>query len=397
MKKILLYINFILMFFPAFSLSYPLTGVYFQSRILGLPFLCWYTFFNKREIRKDLLIFGIPLLISVVIPILGLLTDRNFSLIDIGYMLTFLYLIIFAQAMGRHLNLFINFINVFTFANILYCLIQTIMMNVGLDSIAMIHSNLPLKATSGYVLPPSILPYTYRFSGLFNESSPLMFYLCCAYIFLGEIDAKKNSKITRNIQVLTLLTILVSGSKYSYAFLIIYAVIQVVSTIKDKNIKISLSTILLMMTTYLFINYYSMIVTSLSESLPAFDERKSNLENSVISLSNLDLIGNGFLPSSTGESGGLDAITIVVGGYGFFFGIAILISFLVWILVSKVKNKAIFIAVYILGLSSNGSFLISQYTIFFTMIYVINKQQSIQKYLFNDNEYMPPIGFEQKS
>ena len=382
------------MFFPAFSLSYPLTGVYFQSRILGLPFLCWYTFFNKREIRKDLLIFGIPLLISVVIPILGLLTDRNFSLIDIGYMLTFLYLIIFAQAMGRHLNLFINFINVFTFANILYCLIQTIMMNVGLDSIAMIHSNLPLKATSGYVLPPSILPYTYRFSGLFNESSPLMFYLCCAYIFLGEIDAKKNSKITRNIQVLTLLTILVSGSKYSYAFLIIYAVIQVVSTIKDKNIKILLSTILLMMTTYLFINYYSMIVTSLSESLPAFDERKSNLENSLISLSNLGLTGSGFLPSSTGESGGLDAITIVVGGYGFFFGIAILISFLVWILVSKVKNKAIFIAVYILGLSSNGSFLISQYTIFFTMIYVINKQQLIQKYLLNDNEYMPPIRFE---
>ncbi len=382
------------MFFPAFSLSYPLTGVYFQSRILGLPFLCWYTFFNKREIRKDLLIFGIPLLISVVIPILGLLTDRNFSLIDIGYMLTFLYLIIFAQAMGRHLNLFINFINVFTFANILYSLIQTIMMNVGLDSIAMIHSNLPLKATSGYVLPPSILPYTYRFSGLFNESSPLMFYLCCAYIFLGEIDAKNTSKITRNIQVLTLLTILVSGSKYSYAFLIIYAVIQVVSTIKDKNIKILLSTILLMMTTYLFINYYSMIVTSLSESLPAFDERKSNLENSLISLSNLGLTGSGFLPSSTGESGGLDAITIVVGAYGFFFGIAILISFLVWILVSKVKNKAIFIAVYILGLSSNGSFLISQYTIFFTMIYVINKQQLIQKYLLNDNEYMPPIGFE---
>ena len=383
MKKILLYINFILIFFPAFSLSYPLTGIYFQSRILGLPFLCWYTFFQEREIRKDLLIFGIPLLISVIIPILGLLTDRNFSLIDIGYILTFFYLIMFAQAMGSHLNLFINFIILFTFANILYSLIQTILMNIGLDSIAMIHSNLPIKITSGYVLPPSILPYTYRFSGLFNESSPLMFYLCCSYIFLGEIDAKKPSIVTLIIQLLTLFTILVSGSKYSYAFLIIYVVIKVVSTIKDKNIKILLSTILLMIATYLFINYYSIIVTSLSESLPAFDERKSNLENSLISLSELGLIGNGFLASSTGESGGLDAITIVVGAYGFFFGIAILISFLVWILVSKVKNKSIFIAVYILGLSSNGSFLISQYTIFFTMIYVINKKNTIQKYFFN--------------
>ena len=120
MKKILLYINFILIFFPAFSLSYAFTGIYFQSRILGLPFLFWYILLHKREIGKDLFILSIPLLISVVTPILGLLTDRNFTLIDIGYILTFLYLIMFAQAMSSHLNLFINFIILFTGANILY-------------------------------------------------------------------------------------------------------------------------------------------------------------------------------------------------------------------------------------------------------------------------------------
>ena len=381
MKKILLYINLTLIFFPAFSLSYPFTGIYFQSRILGLPFLFLYTFLKGREIRKDLFIFSIPLLISVITPMLGLLTDRNFTLIDIGYFLTFLYLIIFAQAMANNLNLFIKFINIFTGANILYALIQTIFMNIGLDSITMIHSNLPVTIKSGYVLPPSILPYTYRFSGLFNESSPLMFYLCCSYIFLLEIDVSKTSKTTQIIQLLTLFTILISGSKYAYAFLIIHAVIKAVSTIKDQNIKRTLSTILLMIGTYVFINYYSMIVTSLSESLPSFDERKSNIENSLISLLELGLVGNGFQPSSTGESGGLDAITIVIGAYGFFFGITILISFLVFILTSEVKNKSIFIAVYILGLSSNGSFLISQYTLFFTMIYIINKKNANQKYI----------------
>ncbi len=380
MKKILLYINLILIFFPAFSLSYAFTGIYFQSRILGLPLLCLYTFLNKREIRKDLLLFGIPLLISIVTPILGRLTDRTFSLIDIGYILTFLYLIIIAQAMSNNLNLFINFINLFTGANIFYALIQTIFMNLGLDSITMIHSNLPITIKSGYVLPPSILPYTYRFSGLFNESSPLIFYLCCSYIFFLELDIKDISKNTQIIKLFTLFTILISGSKYSYAFLLFHIVIKIVSAIKDKNIRKVLARMLLIIITYVFVNYYSMIVISLSESLPSFDDRKSNIENSLISLSEFGLIGNGFLPSSTGESGGLDAITIVVGAYGFLFGITILGSFLAFILISKLKNKSIFVAVYILGLSSNGSFLISQYTIFFTMIYVINKINNFPKY-----------------
>ncbi len=379
MKKILLYINLILIFFPAFSLSYLFTGIYFQSRILGLPFLCLYIFLKNRKIQKDLLFFLIPLLISIITPILGLLNNRNFSLIDIGYILTFLYLIVFAQAMGSNLNLFINFINLFTLTNILYALIQTIFMNIGLDSVAMIHSNLPITIKSGYVLPSSILPYTYRFSGLFNESSPFMFYLSCFYIFILEINEKERAKITLIFQGLTLLTILISGSKYSYAFLIVYVVIKAISSIKNKNIRVFLYTNILIIVIYIFINYYSIIVTFLSESLPAFDERKSNLENSLLSLSQLSLIGNGFLPSSTGESGGLDAITIVFGGYGFLLGLTILISFFGFILVSKVKNKAIFIAVYILGLSSNGSFLISQYTLFFTMIYVINRKKVLQK------------------
>ena len=197
-------------------------------------------------------------------------------------------------------------------------------------------------------------------------------------IFFVEIDIKKISKPIKIMKLLTLFTIFISGSKYSYAFIIIHVIIKTVSAIKEKNLRRALSRILLMITTYLFINYYSVIVTFLSESLPAFNERKSNLENSLTSFSELGLIGNGFLPSSTGESGGLDAITIVGGAYEFLFGITVLISFLIFILISKVKNKSIFIAVYILGLSSNGSFVISQYTLFFTMVYVIKSKECFE-------------------
>lgn len=118
----------------------------------------------------------------------------------------------------------------------------------------------------------------------------------------------------------------------------------------------------------------------MSETLPAFEDRKVNIENSITLLLELEPMGNGFLPSSTGESGGLDAITIIVGGYGVLFGMTILISFLVWILLSKIKNKPIFVVVYILGLLSSSSFLISQYTLFFTMIYVINQQYKITEF-----------------
>lgn len=380
--KILLYMNIILVFFPAFSLSYPFTGIYFQSRILGLPFLIWYALINKKKVKKDLFVFVVALLICIITPILGLLTNRSYSLIDIGYILSFLYLIIFAQIMGNNFNFFVNFIKGFTLANIFYSVLQTILMNIGLETLAMIHSNLPVKVNSGYVLPASILPYTYRFSGLFNESSPLIFYLCSSYIFLAEISPENRSKNTFIIQILTLLTILISGSKYSYAFLINYLIIKLIASVKDKVFRRLLYVTVLSLSLYLFNQYFSTILTSMSETLPAFEDRKVNIENSITLLLELEPMGNGFLPSSTGESGGLDAITIIVGGYGVLFGMTILISFLVWILLSKVKNKPIFVVVYILGLLSSGSFLISQYTLFFTMVYVINQEYKITEFNF---------------
>lgn len=393
MLKKSLYINLLLIFFPAFSLSYPLTGIYFQSRILGFPLLVWYIFTRDRAIRKDLIIFTIPLLISIIVPILGLLTHRSFTLIDLGYILSFLYLILFAQAISHKLNLFINFVKIFTIANIVYGLIQTILMNLGLSRLAMIHSNLPAQLAGGYTIPPSsLLPFFYRISGFFNESSPLIFYLSSSYVFLLEINRKKSSKNTYFIQVLTLITIAISGSKFSYAFLIALAVSHSISFLKIPIFLVnSLKFIFTFATTYFIIINYDEIIFSLTKSLPAFGERYSNIENSFLILSDLDLFGKGFLSSSTGEAGGLDAITIVVGSYGTLFGIALLVTFLFWILVSKVEAKDLYLIVYLLGLSSSGSFLIVQYTLFFTMIYIVNRlsKYNTQKSKITNSKYIP--------
>lgn len=374
MRNLTLYFNLLLIFFPAFSLSYPLTGIYFQSRILGLPFLVWHLLKNKKGLPKDLIILCIPCFISISIPVLGLFADRTFGLIDIGYILSFLYLIFFAQSMSKNIELFIDYLKYFTIANIIYALLQIFLMNIGMDSLAMIHSNLPSQVEAGYTIPAStILPYIYRFSGLFNESSPLIFYLCSFFVFSLEIKITKPSKSISWIQLITLIMIAISDSKFAYVFLILLPFFKIAGLTKIKYFKELVNFLLLVLAiVYLFYNY-STIVDALASNLPAFSDRHTNVENSILSLSELGIFGKGFVSSTSGEVG-LDAVSIVVGGYGGLFGVGLLISFLFWILASKVKYKENFLVVYILGLSSSGSFLISQYTLFFTMIYIVNKR-----------------------
>ncbi|WP_118164102.1 hypothetical protein [Nostoc sphaeroides] len=251
MQKVFLYLNLALMFFPAFSLSYIFIGIYFQSRILGLPLLAFYIINKDIEIRKSLIFLIFPFLISIIVPILGLVSDRNFSLIDIGYILSFLYLILFAQSMYKNIKLFINFIKIFTVANLVYGIIQTFLANIGLNRLTMIHSNLPSQSISEYSIPPSILPYTYRFSGLFNESSPLIFYLCSSYVFLSQINSNKKSIFINVIQIITIIAIAISGSKFSYAFFIVVAVNKLISLLKlSQNINNAIKIFLVALTAY---------------------------------------------------------------------------------------------------------------------------------------------------
>ncbi|WP_414753745.1 hypothetical protein [Anabaena sp. CCY 9910] len=374
MLKKILYINFFLLFFPAFSLSYPFTGVYFQSRILGLPFLVLYfllNIFNKKIIiTKQIFIFLFPLKIAIIVPFLGLLANRKFSLIDIGYMTSFLYLILFTLVVKKEKVLFVKFTKIFTVANIVYSIWQVFLMNLGLAQFAMIHCNLPSK--SDYTIPVGILPSIYRFSGLFNESSPLLFYLCSSYIFLCEINKNKLEKDVKIIQYATLFMIIISGSKLSFAFLSLLFISKLLSLIKDRGYRNLLNISLIAIGLFFLTTNYSEIIDILSQNLTAFKPRYESIHNSTTSLLQIEILGNGFLPSSTGEAGGLDAITIIIGGYGVLFGFTIILTFLVWILVETNFNF-IFVAVYILGLVSNGSLLVSQYTLLFAMIYVLGK------------------------
>jgi hypothetical protein len=367
-----IYVNLVLLFFPAFSIAYPLTGIYFQSRILGLPFL----FKKILKIDENLYLFTLPLVVSIIIPILGLTSNRNPSLIDIGYILSFAYLIVFVQSMGERPKQFIVFLQVFTISNIIYAIFQIMLCNLGIAALSMIHSNVPLQVDAGYVIPPSSsIPYIYRFSGLFNESSPCIFYFSSIAVFLDAIKTEEYISFKdRNITIfVVLLMIAIADSKFAYAFLVMFLTGKISLALKIGYLK----TIFNFFGAFTFLAYivsnYSNIISYLFVTLPAFGDRYSDMESSFFRSQNF--FGSGFVStaSSNSDVAGLDAISIVLGGYGFLCGIAVLFTFLMWIFKIRPPRMGNFIVVYLLGLASSGSFLVSQYTLLFTMIYVTHK------------------------
>lgn len=368
-------LNLLLLFFPAISIIYPLTGIYVQSRIVGIPFLLK----EILVIEKELAVFILPLIISIIVPVVGLAFNRSLSLIDIAYILSFLYLIIFAQKMGKKPAYFVKFLKIFTMSNIAYSIFQVALCNIGMDKLSMIHSNVPMQIAHGYTIPPTYnIPYVYRFSGFFAESSPFVFYLSSVYVFVDAVGVGQYFSVrSRKVILLTsLIMITLSDSKFAYVFLLVLGVDKITSLLKTEYFRFILNFFgSISFVAYTIINY-SDIVNSLSY-LPSFSDRHSNIENGLIKLQNF--FGAGFVSTSSAESeldGALDAISIITSGYGFVCGIIILTVFLIWILRMKPHNLRNFVMVYILGLTSSGSFLVPQYTLLFTMIYVLTKIQS---------------------
>ena len=377
LKNIVIYINFILLFFPAFSISYLVFRLYFQSRIIAVPLMVLPWIVSKKSIKINVLY--IPLLISLLVPLAGMSAGRTFSLIDIGYFLSFIYIIIFVELVKNKQQKFISFIKIFTSSNIVFCWIQVIFMNLGLSDLTMIQNNLP--SHSDYILPRHhLMPYLYRYTGLFHESSPLTFYLCSAYCFLDELKPPKTSWL----KFATFATIFFSGSKFAYLFLMTLCLPKTLHYIPAQ-----LRNITFLIVTgigfAIIVKNFSEIVTVLSRNIPAFYVRFIAMQNALFNRKIL-LLGNGFVSSSSGESGGLDAFTIIFSGYGLVCGFIVIGTFFIFIWQSHIRSKIMFSVIYALGLISNGSFLISQYPILFGMIHLLNAKYKQEKVYFHQSK-----------
>jgi len=305
------------------------------------------------------IIFFLYFLASVV-------DDERGMLLYFAYFLTFTHILYSAPLVLQYPQIFISFFNVFFVVNILYACFQLIMMNFGAHDLVFLHSNSSYQVINNYT-PPNFIGPLYRVTGLFGESSPFAFYLSIA--FVTYLSLGRNYLWYKRI---AFISILASGSKFGYLFLIIhYAFFSEYRLIRYSFFASTVYGV------YLFFydfNLLSFIFFGRGGSLQKrFNEY---LESSSQSYS---WFGTNLLPSSDG-SVSLDFINIFMYGFGY-VGI-IVFGILISLFYAGVKSetKKYFIPIFFLGLVSSGSLLILQYTLIVYVMMYFN-YFSKQKYL----------------
>lgn len=253
-------------------------------------------------------------------------------------------------------DFFLNFMIVFLIFNAIYVFIQIILLNLGLASFSMIHSNLP--AQNNYEIPVFISEPFFRYTGLFNESSPFAFYLIICFVFFDQIGYKY--KKYKNI---ALILLLFSGAKLAYVFFMIhYAFFS-----KNLFLKFIFKTIFIsfLLSFFYFYEDLSNLVSGQTASL-------NQRFNSLIGFDNISWLGSDLGKSSEGDMG-LNYFSIFISGFGLVGFIFSICMFILFYLFLKTKNKKYFIFPFMLGLLASGSLLIFQYALLFATLFYLNE------------------------
>ncbi len=164
-------------------------------------------------IKKELMLFILLILLHISYMIFGSTVGRSIHLIDISYILSYLFVFQFCYISRRYPLQTVNFINVFFYLNIIYAVIQNIALNLGVVSdVLMLHQN---THVDHYVIPESYIPFFFRVTGLFVESVPFVTYLMTTLVYFEF----RKDLLRRNI---CLAFIFLSGAKIGLVFIIFY-------------------------------------------------------------------------------------------------------------------------------------------------------------------------------
>ena len=240
--------------------------------------------------------------------------------------------------------------------NLIYVIIQLMFLNLHLDSLAMIHSNLP--AQESYFIPIFITEPFFRYTGLFNESSPFAFYLSIAFCFFLSLG--KNYIVYKRI---ALALLILSGSKLSYIFIMLYY--SIFSKYKILRVFISIGVAILF---YNLVNDFQYIYEMTNGQVASLISRFAGLD---IDYKNIGILEMGLEKSSTGDLP-LNMYAILLNGFGYS---SIFILFFIFIFYRYIENKhkKYFLLPFIIGTLSNGSLLIFQYTLIaYCLVYLHN-------------------------
>ena len=349
------------MLFPAFSVLYLLIGFNVQNRILWLPFGVLF-FLNYKYgtcLKVDIPIFSLCFFFLTYI-FVAVVNSWNVPMY-IGYFLTFL-LIFFTNFIVRdYKDLFLKFFKLFFVLNLCYVIYQLVCLNLGFDSLAMIHSNLPAQEAAGYTIPTFISKPFYRYTGLFNESSPFTFYLSISYCFFSVLNGCKTYKR------IALLLLLFSGAKFAYLFLLIHAFFFM----KSKIIKLSILSFMLILVS-LFLYYSEDLIRMTNGEVVSVFSRLDHFGESSSLDTAINYWGVGLQESSEGKVS-LDFFSILTTGFGFCGLILIFTCIVSFYRLVNNGNKKFFCIPFFLGLTASGSFLILQYSLLsYCLMYLHN-------------------------
>ena len=190
--------------------SYALSTSFGSVPIRYFPLFC---LFFVGSVKKELLLFVLLALLHAIYMIFGLFVWRSFHLIDLSYILAYLFCFQFCYMAYRYPNKFDDFINLFFWLNIFYATMQNIALNFGVESkVLMLHQN---THVNDYIIPGSYIPYFFRVTGLFVESVPFVAYLMATLIYFDD----RRYLLSKSV---CLLFILLSGAKLGLVFLVLY-------------------------------------------------------------------------------------------------------------------------------------------------------------------------------
>lgn len=339
---------------PALSLGFVLTGLPINNRLLfsfGLA---------TMKIKKPAAVFfPLTFLFSTYFVVSLFLASFNYQL----YFANFLSIasLIFAYSLAaKKPDEVILLLRWFLWCNVAYALVQNVLLNAGYGDVSMLHSNDPYQVATNYV-PHHFIGPLYRTTGLFNESSPFVIFL--SIMFGLEYELRK-SVVNFTIPFLCIF-ILLSGAKIGIAFFIIFMVLRGGTIVRILGL-----TILGAVLTSFFLNpaLFGLLFLGRAGSIyKRLNEFNATREQGF------SWFGNGLQSSSAGDVG-LDAISILVTGYGF-IGLAIVIITFLWLFWShrKVGGLAM-LSAFICAFVSSGSLLIVQYLIMVCCLGALRKK-----------------------
>jgi hypothetical protein len=335
-----------------------LTGIPANNR-LAFCFL----FIQSKIHRKTLVLIPV-LIITIVYFIASLFLPAFDQSLYFAYVLSIMtFFFSFGFAVKRHLEV-TKILRLLLLINLGYALFQTFLLNNNFDDLTMIHSNDPYQAATNYV-PHHFFGILYRVTGLFNESSPFVFFLTIMFTFEAEIR-----KSILNIPMLLLLCgILLSGAKISMLFLLIYGLIKGNRFVKALVILCGTAVVYAFLANpilfgLIFLGRHGSIYKRIRE----FEETAGQ---------GFTLMGTGLKSSSSGQVA-LDFLSIVGTGFGVFGILIFLTSFFLFFMSLRKSCGVAFFASFLCGLFASGSLLIVQYLMFFLCLgalYGKNKSQ----------------------